>query len=223
MGVDARDVRVTPSSKWLRPYAPEFPPLSRAPALPPDENASGAGRQGSNSYANQLRCLPNSSARQLQISFVPIRLALFEPDIPQNAGTIVRMAACLGVAVDLIEPAGFLLGDRQYRRAGLDYLAIATLRRFPSWRAYQADREPGRLLLLTTRGDEPYVSFRFRADDVLLLGRESAGVPDAVHAAADARLGVPMLPGARSLNVAVAAAMVLGEALRQTGGFAAGI
>ena len=150
---------------------------------------------------------------------MPIRLALFEPDIPQNAGTIVRMAACLGVAVDLIEPAGFLLGDRQYRRAGLDYLAFATLRRFPSWRAYQAGRELGRLLLLTTRGDEPYVSCRFRADDVLLLGRESAGVPDAVHAAADARLRVPMLPGTRSLNVAVAAAMVLGEALRQTGGF----
>jgi tRNA (cytidine/uridine-2'-O-)-methyltransferase len=153
---------------------------------------------------------------------VPIRLALFEPDIPQNAGTIIRLAACLGVAVDLIEPAGFLLGDRQFRRAGLDYLALAALRRFPSWRAYQADREPGRLVLLTTRGDEPYVSFRFRADDVLLLGRESVGVPDAVHAAVDGRLRVPMLPGARSLNVAVAAAMVLGEALRQTGGFPAG-
>ena len=151
---------------------------------------------------------------------MPIRLALFEPDIPQNAGTIIRLAACLGVAVDLIEPAGFLFGDRQFRRAGLDYLARAALRRFPSWRAYQADREPGRLLLLTTRG-QPYLSFRFRADDVLLLGRESAGVPDAVHAAAEARLRIPMLPGARSLNVAVAAAMVLGEALRQTGGFPA--
>lgn len=150
---------------------------------------------------------------------MPIRLALFEPDIPQNAGTLLRLAACLGVPVDLIEPAGFLFGDRQFRRAGLDYIERATLRRFPSWQAYQADREPGRLLLLTTRGDRPYASFRFRADDVLLLGRESAGVPDAVHASADARLRVPMLPGARSLNVAVAAAMVLGEALRQTGGF----
>jgi tRNA (cytidine/uridine-2'-O-)-methyltransferase len=150
---------------------------------------------------------------------VPIRLALFEPDIPQNAGTIIRLAACLRVVVDLIEPAGFLLGDRQLRRAGLDYIERATLRRFPSWRAYQAEREPGRLVLLTTRGDKRYTSLRFRADDVLLLGRESAGVPDAVHAAADARLRVPMLPGARSLNVAVAAAMVLGEALRQTGGF----
>ena len=153
---------------------------------------------------------------------MPIHLALYQPDIPQNAGTIVRLAACLGVAVDLIEPAGFLLGDRQFRRAGLDYLARATIRRFPSWQAWLAARAGARLVLLTTRGDEPYVRFRFRADDGLLLGRESAGVPDTVHAAADARLRVPMLPGARSLNVAVAAAMVLGEALRQTGGFPAG-
>ena len=146
-----------------------------------------------------------------------IRLALYEPDIPQNAGTIIRLAACLGVAVDLIEPAGFLLSDRHFRRAGLDYLALAKLRRFASWRAYQAEREPGRLLLLTTRAETPYTAFRFRADDVLLLGRESSGVPDEVHAVADARLRIPMRPEARSLNVAVAAAMVLGEALRQTG------
>jgi tRNA (cytidine/uridine-2'-O-)-methyltransferase len=147
-----------------------------------------------------------------------MRFALYHPDIPQNAGTIIRLAACLGVTVDLIEPAGFLLGDRHFRRAGLDYLALATLRRFPSWRAYQADREPGRLLLLTRRGETTYTSFRFQPDDVLLLGRETAGVPEAVHAIADARLRVPMRPEARSLNVAVAAAMVLGEALRQTGG-----
>jgi tRNA (cytidine/uridine-2'-O-)-methyltransferase len=150
---------------------------------------------------------------------VPIRLTLYEPDIPQNAGTIVRMAACLEVAVDFIEPAGFLFGDRQFRRAGLDYIERAAIRRFPSWRAWLSARDGARLLLLTTRGDRPYAEFRFRADDVLLLGRESAGVPDAVHAAADARLRIPMLPGARSLNVAVAAAMVLGEALRQTVGF----
>jgi tRNA (cytidine/uridine-2'-O-)-methyltransferase len=148
-----------------------------------------------------------------------MRLALYEPDIPQNAGTIIRLAACLGVAVDLIEPAGFLLGDRQFRRAGLDYVALAKLRRFPSWRAYQANGGAGRVLLLTTRGETPYTSFRFQAEDALLLGRESAGVPEEVHAAADARLRIPMLPGARSLNVAVAAALVLGEALRQTGGF----
>ena len=116
-----------------------------------------------------------------------------------------------GSLVDLIEPAGFLLSDRQFRRAGLDYLALAALRRYPSWRAYRADRETGRLLLLTTRGETVYTDFRFQPDDVLLLGRESAGVPEAVHAAVDARLRIPMLPGARSLNVAVAAAMVLGR------------
>jgi tRNA (cytidine/uridine-2'-O-)-methyltransferase len=148
-----------------------------------------------------------------------MRIGLYQPDIPQNAATIIRLAACLGVAVDVIEPAGFLLGDRHFRRASLDYRALARLRRFSSWRAYQEDREPGRLLLLTTRGETTYTSFRFQPDDVLLLGRESSGVPDEVHAAADARLRVPMLPAARSLNVAVAAAMVLGEALRQTGGF----
>jgi tRNA (cytidine/uridine-2'-O-)-methyltransferase len=152
---------------------------------------------------------------------VPIRLALYQPDIPQNAGTIVRMAACLALMVDFIEPAGFLLGDRQFRRAGLDYIERAAIRRFPSWQAWQSARAGARLVLLTTRANKSYVEFPFRADDVLLLGRESAGVPDAVRAAADARLRVPMLAGARSLNVAVAAAMVLGEALRQTGGFPA--
>ena len=150
-----------------------------------------------------------------------IRLALYQPDIPQNAGTIARMAACLGVSVDVIEPAGFLLGDRLFCRAGLDYLARAAIRRFPSWQAWLAARDGARLVLLTTRGDRLYAEFRFRADDVLLLGRESAGVPEAVHAGAEARLRIPMLPRARSLNVAVAAAMVLGEALRQTGGFPA--
>jgi tRNA (cytidine/uridine-2'-O-)-methyltransferase len=165
--------------------------------------------------------LPDPSVINCEISFVPIRLALYQPDIPQNAGTLVRMAACLGVTVDFIEPAGFLLSDRQFRRAGLDYLARAAICRFPSWQAWLSARDGARLVLLTTRGDKSYVEFRFRADDVLLLGRESAGVPGAVHAAADARLRVPMLAGARSLNVAVAAAMVLGEALRQTGGFPA--
>jgi tRNA (cytidine/uridine-2'-O-)-methyltransferase len=154
---------------------------------------------------------------------VPIRLALYQPDIPQNAGTIVRMAACLALMVGFIEPAGFLLGDRQFRRAGLDYIERAAIRRFPSWQAWLAASADARLVLLTTRGDKSYVEFRFRADDVLLLGRESAGVPDTVHAAADARLRVPILSGARSLNVAVAAAMVLGEALRQTGGFPADV
>jgi tRNA (cytidine/uridine-2'-O-)-methyltransferase len=145
-----------------------------------------------------------------------MRLALFEPDIPQNAGAILRLGACLGVAVDIIEPAGFLWEDRRLKRAGLDYGALATVARHVSWERYLAARGPGRLLLLTTHGDLPYHRALFRPDDTLLLGRESAGVPDAVHRAADRRLVVPLRPGMRSLNVALAAAIVLGEALRQT-------
>ncbi len=154
-----------------------------------------------------------------------MRLALYQPDIPQNTGTILRLAACLGVAVDVIEPCGFALHDRGLRRAGLDYMARAALCRHRSWRAYLAARAAlapaarGRLVLLTTRGETPHTAFAFRAEDTLLLGRESAGVDEAVHAAADARLRIPMRPGMRALNVAVAAAIALGEALRQTGGF----
>ena len=148
-----------------------------------------------------------------------MRLALYQPDIPQNTGTIVRLAACLGVGVELIEPAGFLLGDRQFRRAGLDYLERAALRRFSSWETFLATRDPGRLVLLTTKAELAHLHFAFRADDTLLLGRESAGVPEDVHATADARVRVPMHPGARSLNVAIAAAIALGEALRQTRGW----
>lgn len=144
-----------------------------------------------------------------------MRLALFEPDIPQNAGTILRLAACLGVAVDIIEPCGFRLDDRSLRRAGLDYLDHATLIRHSSWQRYQ-EVSRGRLILLTTRAELPYTRFAFAPDDSLLLGRESAGVPDAVHQAADASLVIPMQGSMRSINVALAAAMVLGEALRQT-------
>lgn len=152
---------------------------------------------------------------------MPMRLTLFEPDIPQNTGAILRLAACLGVTVEIIEPCGFLLDDRRLRRAGMDYLDHVDLVRHRSWAAYCNDRgdEAGRLVVLTTRAATRYDSFEFRADDALILGRESAGVPDGVHAAADARLLIPMAAGMRSLNVAVAAAMVLGEALRQTGGF----
>lgn len=152
-----------------------------------------------------------------------MRLALFEPDIPQNAGTLIRLGVCLGVAVDLIGPAGFDTSDRAFRRAGLDYLASADVRRHISWTAFNAARcaarPPARLVLLTTQASEPYTGFAFQASDILLVGRESAGVPNNVHQAADARVIIPMQPGQRSLNVAVAAAMVLGEALRQTGGF----
>jgi tRNA (cytidine/uridine-2'-O-)-methyltransferase len=150
-----------------------------------------------------------------------MRLALFEPDIPQNAGTLIRTAVCLGVPVDVIEPCGFVWGDRHFRRAGMDYLARTTLTRHVSWEAFLATTraEGHRLVLLTTRGDTPHLDFRFAAGDVLIAGRESAGAPEAVHAAADARLRVPMVMGERSLNVAVAAVLALGEALRQTGGF----
>ena len=151
-----------------------------------------------------------------------MRIALYQPDIPQNAGTIMRMAACLGIAVELIEPAGFDASDRNLRRAGLDYLAHLSLTRHENFEAFQAWRtglaRVPRLVLLTTRADAAYLSHRFDPDDILMLGRESAGVPGAVHDAADIRIRVPMRPGLHSLNVAVAAAMVTGEALRQTGG-----
>ena len=146
-----------------------------------------------------------------------MRLALYEPDIPQNTGTILRLCACLGVAVDLIEPFGFVWDDRHLKRAGMDYLDQVTLTRHRSWDAFHAAPPAGRLVLLTTHGTLPYHRFAFRADDTLLLGRESAGVPEAVHRAADARLVIPLRPGLRSLNVASAAALALGEALRQTG------
>lgn len=148
-----------------------------------------------------------------------MRLVLFQPDIAQNAGTLLRLAACLEVPVDIIEPCGFHLDDRRLRRAALDYLDDLELARHVSWQAYRAgfaESGAGRLVLLTTRGDLPYTAFAFRPDDSLMVGRESAGVPEAVHRAADARLRIPIRPGLRSINVALAAAMVLGEALRQT-------
>ncbi len=155
-----------------------------------------------------------------------MRIALYQPDIPQNTGTIMRLAACLGVAVDLIEPAGFPATDRAFRRAGMDYLEMVTLRRHKSFSEFRAMLEeytrrdsPPRLILLTTEGDIPYCDFSYRPDDILMLGRETAGVPEDVHTLADARLRVPMQPGLRSINVAIVTAMVLGEALRQTDGF----
>lgn len=152
-----------------------------------------------------------------------LRLALFQPDIPQNTGTMLRMAACLGVTVEVIEPAGFDVSDRNLRRAGLDYLDHVAITRHPSWRAFEAWRASAglRLVLASTQAAEAYTDFTFHPDDVVLVGRESAGVPPEVHAAADARVLIPMRPGLRSLNVAVSAAMILGEALRQTGGFSA--
>ncbi|HVB15773.1 MAG TPA: tRNA (cytidine(34)-2'-O)-methyltransferase [Stellaceae bacterium] len=149
-----------------------------------------------------------------------MRLALYEPDIPQNTGALLRLAACFAVPVDLIEPLGFLLDDRRLRRAALDYAARATIRRHASWASFLAERDPySRLVLLTTGGAVPLHRFAFAAADTLLLGRESAGVPDFVHEAAAARVVIPLAAGIRSLNVALAGAIALAEALRQTGGF----
>lgn len=148
-----------------------------------------------------------------------MRLALYCPDIPQNAGTMIRLGACLGVGVDVIEPCGFTFSNASLRRAGMDYLELAAIRRHDDFGAFDAARaEAGsRLILLTTRGDVAPHRFTFQPGDTLMVGRESAGVPDQVHALADARLRLGLVAGARSLNVAAAAAMVLHEALRQTG------
>jgi tRNA (cytidine/uridine-2'-O-)-methyltransferase len=150
-----------------------------------------------------------------------MNLALYQPDIAQNAATLIRLGACVGVPVDVIEPCGFVFSDRNFRRAGMDYLEKAAMTRHISWKAFLERRAPGRIVLLTTKASEPYTAFAFRPDDTLLLGRESAGVPDEVHATADARLCIPLRDGLRSLNVALAGAIVLGEALRQTNGFPA--
>lgn len=149
-----------------------------------------------------------------------MRLALYEPDIPPNAGTLIRLGACLGVPVDIIEPCGFPWDDRDLRRAAMDYGALAEVTRHASWERFGAARPAlSRLVLLTTKSHNSFVDFAFGPHDILLIGRESAGVPDHVHDAADARVTIPMRPPARSLNMAAAAAMVLGEALRQTGAF----
>ena len=148
-----------------------------------------------------------------------MRLALFEPDIPQNLGAFIRLSACLAVPLDLIEPCGFPVDDKRIRRAAMDYYDRATIVRHASWSAFRRDRLPGRLVLLTTKGATTFPGVAFAADDILLFGRESAGVPDDVHETADLRLRIPLQPGARSLNVALAAAMVVSEALRQTLGF----
>lgn len=150
-----------------------------------------------------------------------MQIALFEPDIPQNTGTILRLAACMGVEAHIVEPAGFPTSDRAFRRAGMDYLDQVSIRRHTSWQAFEAWRQPARLrlILFTTSATVSHLQHAFRSDDILLFGRESAGVPEAVHRAADARLRIPMRAGLRSINVAMAAAIALGEALRQTNGF----
>jgi len=146
-----------------------------------------------------------------------MRIALYQPDIAGNTGTILRLAACLGLEVHIVEPAGFDLSDRNLKRAGMDYLEMAALTRHLDWPAFEAWRKAqgARLVLLSTRAETAYTDFAYHPGDVLLFGRESAGVPDTIHAAADHRLTIPMQPGARSLNLALSVAMVAGEAARQ--------
>ena len=150
-----------------------------------------------------------------------MRIALFQPDIPQNTGTILRLCSCLGIEAHIVEPAGFPVSDRAFRRAGMDYLDAVDIVRHVSWTAFEGwRREAGaRLVLATTRASVPYPAFAFRRGDVLMMGRESAGAPEHVHLAADACVTIPMRKSMRSLNVAVAASLILGEALRQTDGF----
>lgn len=149
-----------------------------------------------------------------------MRLALFQPDIPQNTGTLLRLGACLDFAVDIIEPCGFIFNEKAMRRAGMDYLEQVSYRRHNSWQDFLAYRaahpeEYGRLVLMSTHASEPYTDFSFQPNDIILMGRESAGVPEEVHSQADARLLIPMNPKARSINMAISAAIVVGEALRQ--------
>lgn len=149
-----------------------------------------------------------------------MRLALFQPDIPQNTGTLLRLGACLDFAVDIIEPCGFIFNEKAMRRAGMDYLEQVSYRRHNSWQDFLAYRaahpeEYGRLVLMSTHASEPYTDFSFQPHDIILMGRESAGVPEDVHNQADARLLIPMNPKARSINMAISAAMVVGEVLRQ--------
>lgn len=150
-----------------------------------------------------------------------MKIALFQPDMAANAAAAIRLAACFALPISIIEPTGFVFDDRKLRRVGMDYIEGADIRRWPSWRAFEEARAEsgGRLVLLTTKAEQAHHRACYRADDILLGGRESAGVPDEVHAAADLSVRLPMAPGPRSLNLVTALSMVLGEALRQTGGF----
>ena len=153
-----------------------------------------------------------------------MRLALYQPDIPQNTGTLLRLGACLGLPVDIIEPCGFLFNEKAMRRAGMDYLEFADYRRHNSWQDFLQYRKEhaadyGRLILLTTHGNKSFLDCKFQPNDIILMGRESAGVPDNVHQIADERLLIPMHKQARSINMAISASMAITEALRQTGGF----
>ncbi|MEM8838323.1 MAG: tRNA (cytidine(34)-2'-O)-methyltransferase [Pseudomonadota bacterium] len=149
----------------------------------------------------------------------PLVVALFQPDIPHNTGALLRMGACLGVAIHVIEPAGFDMSDKRLKRAGMDYIELAALTRHPTLDAFLdwLTSENRRLVLLTTKAERDYLDFEFAPTDVILFGRESSGAPDFLHKRADHRLRIPMMEGARSLNLALSAALVTGEAIRQTG------
>ena len=146
-----------------------------------------------------------------------MRLALFQPDIPQNTGAIIRLTACFGIPLDLIEPCGFILSDAKLRRSGMDYLNLANIERHISWDAFIKERKQSRLVLVTTRAKNSLKQFSFNDNDTLILGRESSGVPQAVHNAIPEKVRIPMDKKARSLNVSIAAGIILWEALRQTG------
>lgn len=165
--------------------------------------------------AAERRETPDNAA--FSTRFGMLRIALYQPDMPGNVGAAIRVAACFGAGVDLIGPMGFAAGEKEIRRAAMDYAAAAPPDLHAGWSAYLKDRRHGRLVLLTTKGATSLWDFRFSADDTILLGRESAGVPDEVHQAADTRLVIPLAAGARSLNVAVAGAIALAEASRQLG------
>lgn len=158
------------------------------------------------------------AASRKNTAMTDLRIALYQPDIPGNTGTILRLAACLSLTVDIIEPAGFVLSDKNLKRAGMDYLASAVMVRHVNWERFDAWRreQSRRLVLASTRAAVPYTRFEYLPDDILLFGRESAGVPDHVHDSADQRVIIPMVEGQRSINVAMSAAMIAGEALRQT-------
>lgn len=151
-----------------------------------------------------------------------MRLALYEPDIPQNAGSLMRLCSCFDVPLDIIEPCGFAFNDRKMRRAGMDYIEQLSLTRHQNWDMFYDNtrKTQSRIVLLTTKTTDSYLDFTFQDNDILLAGRESAGVPDAVHNQADACVTIPMVPVARSINVSQSCAIVLSEALRQTNGFA---
>jgi tRNA (cytidine/uridine-2'-O-)-methyltransferase len=151
----------------------------------------------------------------LFVQEMTLRLALYQPDMPGNTGSMMRLCACLGVPIDIIEPCGFVWDDKKIRRAAMDYIEHVDVTRHASWAVFEQQIAPRRLILLTTKGAIPYTDFAFAPDDLIMVGRESAGVPDEIHNRANARLMIPMIPQMRSLNVALSAAMVLGEAIRQ--------